>query len=384
MVEAVIAEEDCKVTKPFIQQAARTMIKKLLLLSLFLLLLYLIFWPLPIQPVAWQAPLDIGYQGKFASNLSLAKIQRLDIAGTHGPEAIAVDSEGAIYASTHEGWIIRIDPKTQESERWVNTGGRPLGLAFANDGDLIVADAFLGLLSIAPHGQVTVLTNTIMGQAIQYADDVDVAPDGRIWFSDASSKFGALQSGGTYEASLLDLMEHGGHGRLLVHDPTTNTTTVALDGLQFANGVAVSAGGDYVLVNETGSYRVVRLWLEGERMGQSEIVIDNLPGFPDNIVRAPDGNFWIGLVAPRSKSLDQLADKPYVRKIVQRLPSFLRPSAAHYGHVFKMDGQGNVLVSLQDPLGGFHTNTGAVEHDGWLYVSSLHEDSLGRLRWPEP
>ncbi len=379
----MITVEDCKVVKPFIQQV-KTMIKKLLLLSLFLLLLYFLFWPLPIQPVAWQAPLDTGYRGKFESNSNLAEIQRLDIAGGHGPEAIAVDSDGLIYTSTHEGWIMRFDPAMERTERWVKTGGRPLGLAFATNGDLIVADAYLGLLAIAPNCQISVLADTMMGQAILYADDVDVAPDGRIWFSDASSKFGARQSGGTYEASLLDLMEHGGHGRLLVHDRTTNTTSVALDGLQFANGVAVSSAGDYVLVNETGMYRVVRLWLEGERSGQSEIVIDNLPGFPDNIVRAPDGNFWIGLVSPRSKSLDQLADKPFVRKIVQRLPSFLRPSAAHYGHVFKMDGQGNVLISLQDPLGTFHTNTGAVELDGWLYISSLHETSLARLRWPKP
>ena len=50
----------------------------------------------------------------------------------------------------------------------------------------------------------------------------------------ASTKCGAKESGGTYEAGLLDLMEHGGHGRLIVYDPMTRVTKTLLDGLNFA------------------------------------------------------------------------------------------------------------------------------------------------------
>lgn len=356
------------------------MLRKLLALFFLLGLLYLLLWPVPIDPVAWEAPVDLGFQGAFESNQKLAGIERLDMAGTYGPEAVALGPDEMIYVSSHEGWIVRYDPYKNRAERWVETGGRPLGLTFDPAGSLIVADAFLGLLAISPDAELSVLTDQVNGEPILYADDVDVSPDGRMWFSDASSKFGARQWDGTYSSSLLDLMEHGGHGRLLVYDPETQSTSVALAGLQFANGVAVSASGDYVLVNETGLYRVVRLWIAGERSGESEVVIDNLPGFPDNIVRAPDGNFWIGLVAPRSAALDKLSEWPRIRKVVQRLPSFLRPSADHYGHIFKMDGDGQVITSLQDPAGSFHTTTGALEYDGWLYISSLHETDLGRIK----
>lgn len=342
---------------------------------------YLLLWPVPVVPVAWNAPENPGYQGAFSPNTALAEVERVGVAATHGPEALALGLDGLLYTSSHEGWIVRYDPVANSSERWVNTGGRPLGLAFAAEGTLLVADAYLGLLAIASSGELTVLSDRVNGAPILYADDVDVAPDGRVYFSDASSKFGARAWGGTYEASLLDMMEHGGHGRLLVYDPADGSTGVLLDGLQFANGVAVSADGSFVLVNETASYRVTRLWLAGKRAGQHEVLIDNLPGFPDNIVRGADGLFWVGLVSPRSAALDRMADKPFLRKMVQRLPGALRPAAAHYGHVFKMDDDGAVLMSLQDPAGTYHTNTGALEHDGWLYISSLHESSLARLRW---
>jgi sugar lactone lactonase YvrE len=69
---------------------------------------------------------------------------------------------------------------------------------------------------------------------------VDVAASGKIYFSDASVKFGAQEWGSTYEASLLDIMEHGGHGRLLVFDPQAGKATTVLDGLNFPNGVTVS------------------------------------------------------------------------------------------------------------------------------------------------
>ena len=123
-----------------------------------------------------------------------------------------------------------------------------------------------------------------------------MAADGKIYFSDASTKFGARESGGTYEASLLDINEHGGHGRLLVYDPASGKTKTLLTGLNFANGVAVSHDQQYVLVNETGSYRVIRYWIGGPGKGKSEPLIENLPAFPDNISTGLDGRFWIAFV----------------------------------------------------------------------------------------
>jgi sugar lactone lactonase YvrE len=358
--------------------------RKLLLASVLLLLAYLLWWPVPVDPVVWKPLPNPGYNGAFAPNTELAKAQRIGIAGTHGPEALARGPDGLVYSSTHEGWIIRHDPAAGTTTRWVNTGGRPLGLAFDRAGQLLVADAYRGLLGISPAGDISVLADAVDGAPIRYADDVDVAPDGRVYFSDASSKFGAQQYGGTYPASLLDLMEHGDYGRVLVYDPEQRKTQVLVEGLSFANGVAVAEDGAFLLVNETGRYRVLKVFLRGPRAGEMEPLIEALPGFPDNVVRGGEGRFWVGLVSPRLPVLDRLATRPWLRRVVQRLPAALKPAARHYGHVFAVNGEGRVLTSLQDPAGGFHTTTGALEADGWLYISSLAESSLARLPWPPP
>jgi len=358
------------------------LLKKILLAFCLLfgaMILYFIFWPVPIEPVAWEAPPNPGYTGAFIQNERLKGIEIFSIGDNSGPEDIAVGSQGRIYCTTHEGRIVRLNPEGLNPENWVDTKGRPLGIDFDKAGNLIVADAYRGLLSVAPSGTVSELATTADGTAIRYADDVDVAADGKIYFSDASTKFGAKQVAGTYGASLLDLMEHGGHGRLLVYDPATGVAKTLLDGLNFANGVAVSHDQKYILVNETGSYRVIRYWIAGPKKGESESLIEALPSFPDNISTGLNGRYWVALVSPRNQLVDRLAGQPFLRKVIQRMPAFLRPQAVAYGHIFAIDGTGKVLEDLQDPTGKYPINTSVTETKDYLYIGSLVTPFVGRV-----
>lgn len=348
------------------------------LLTIAVIAGYLLLWPVAIEPLAWRAPADAGLTGIFAENRHLSELETIILKDTHGPEALAI-KDSVIYASTREGWIVRYNENTGQTDQWVNTQGSPLGMVFDSDNNLIVADAYRGLLAISPSGQITVLTDHINGQPIAFADDLDIAEDGKIYFSDASSKFGAMAYGGPHGASMLDIIEHGGHGRLLMFDPQTNTTAVVMSGLNFANGVAIDSQSQFVLVNETGSYRIHKYWLRGPKAGSSELLIENLPGFPDNIVRGSNGHFWVGLVSPRIPVIDKLSSYPTVRKIIQRLPAFTRPDGTAYSHVFAIDQHGNVLTSLQDPEGQYPTTTGAIESEHWLYISSLDAPNLARI-----
>ena len=346
---------------------------------LVLMLAYLVMWPVPIDPVSWDAPKDAGLVDPFAPNDSLRKTKVFDL-GTHaGPEDVAGGPDGLIYAATADGAIIRLRPDGNGVEVFAETGGRPLGIEFDQEGNLFVANAYLGIQKVARDGTVDVLVDSFDGERIEYADDLAVADNGKIYFSDASSKFSARKSGGSYEASLLDILEHGGHGRIFEYDPVTGTTIVIADGLNFANGVAISDDQQYLLFNETAHYRVWRYWLDGPRAGQSEIVIANLPGFPDNINNGRNGKFWIGLVAPRNQLLDDLSDKPWLRKVTQRLPAFVRPQAEPSSHVIAISGDGEVLMNLQDSAATVPALTGAYETRHSIWLSSLFGNRLARM-----
>lgn len=343
------------------------------------LIAYLVLWPVSVRPVAWEVSENPGYTNAFAPNDRLSSLDLVGLDGRIGPEDTDVGPDNLVYLATHNGEILRIEADGSISP-FAQTEGRPLGIEFAADGTLYVADAYLGLLSVDRSGQVSLLSNqTADGSPILYADDVDIAADGAVYFSDASTRFGAEANGGTLSASVLDLVEHSGNGRILKYDPASGKTTIFADGLNFANGVAVNEASDAVFVVETGAYRVWRFPRDG---GPGQIVLDNLPGFPDNINNAPDGTFWVGLVSPRNAIMDNLAGNPFLRRVIMRLPDAMKPAPTRYGLIFRMDATGRVIETLQDPAGRYALTTGAVTlPDGRIAVTSLTEPALGLLEY---
>jgi hypothetical protein len=135
----------------------------------------------------------------------------------------------------------------------------------------------------------------------------------------------------------------------------------------------------YVLVNETGGYRIIRVWVDGSNKGHAESLIEALPAFPDNISTGLDGRFWVALISPRNRLVDNLSGHPFLRTVIQRMPAPLRPKAVAYGHIIAINGEGNVIEDLQDPDGGYPLNTSVTETEKYLYVGSLVTPVLGRL-----
>ncbi|MEP0190489.1 MAG: SMP-30/gluconolactonase/LRE family protein [Erythrobacter sp.] len=355
------------------------------------LIAYFALWPTSVDPVGWDAPTDQGYAGAFAPNDRLASMDILPIGSANGPEdIIAREEEGlwVLYASSQQGIIWRINTETKEASAFAETGGFPLGLAFGSDASLLVADAYRGLLSVSPGGQVQVLTQRVEGTPIVFADDVIEAANGNIYFTDASQRFGAEASGSPLAASIDDISEQSRTGRVLSFDPTTQKTSVLAEGLSFANGIAMSSDGAAVLVAETGTYTVHRIALNGPDKGKPVPILSNLPGFPDNITKGPiipDGTqtYFLGLVGPRVPMLDDLSASPKLRKIISRIPDWVRPEAMPYSLVLQFTEEGKVLQTWQDPKGGFPNTTGAIAPgDGFLYVSSVDAAGIGRVPFP--
>jgi sugar lactone lactonase YvrE len=252
------------------------------------LLLYLFLWPVPIDPGEWEPPPVPSLEGDFAQNLKLQQMELFATPGTRGPEDVAVGADGRVYVGVEEGKILRYDPDGSNPTVFAETGGRPLGLDFDVDGNLIVADAAKGLLSIDSTGDIEVLCTAADGEPLGFADDVDVDSENVAWFSDASTKW-------DHHHVMNAALESRPNGRLVKHEIGTGACITVLGELYFANGVAVSPDETYVLVNETMRYRTKRVFVRGPKAGVVETFVDNLPGFPDETscltARAPHRGF---------------------------------------------------------------------------------------------
>ena len=327
------------------------------------ILAYLLFWPVPIDPVVWQPAKNPGMSGPYAPNDRLSGMRLLPDVGP-GPESVAIDRDGRFYTGLQDGRVVRMLADGSGIETFVQTFGRPLGMKFDAGGNLIVADAFRGLLSVSP-GRTTVLVDRVNGERMLFPNDVAIAADGAVWFSDASRRFDQLHW-------MLDFFEGRPTGRLLRYDPRTNRVQVVLDRLMFANGVALGPGDEYVLVNETLAARITRYWLRGPKAGQTDTFAAALPGYPDNLTYNGRGVFWVALPSPRSSALEGLAGMPWLRKVLQRMPAQLRErKVGRMAWVLAINTEGRVVHNLQDRAGGYGPVTSVIEADGRLYFGSI-------------
>jgi sugar lactone lactonase YvrE len=336
---------------------------------------YLLLWPVPIEPVAWTPKPAPKLEGPYAYNERLKGIEKIATDFGHGPEGIAVDAAGRIYAGFDDGRVAMFTADGKHPTLMGNTHGRPLGVTFGPNGGLIVADAKKGLLLMGGEDYQQTLAVAAEGTPFRFTDDVDnTRLDKNVYFTDASARFGI-------DNTLADFLEHGATGRLLRYDVANDRITVLMKGLHFPNGVAVGPDDAYVLVDETAEYRIWRYWLKGEKAGTAEIFIDNLPGLPDNLSFNDKDRFWVAIYAPRSEDLDKLLPQPDLRKIVYRLPSFLQPGPKMHAFVLGLDLDGHVVANLQyEGRDAYAPITSVEQYGDWLYFGSLTYPGIGRIR----
>jgi Strictosidine synthase/Adipocyte plasma membrane-associated protein-like, N-terminal len=334
----------------------------------------------PISPISWHAPSAPARARATRSQTPLPQQQIIDVAG-HGPEDTLIDQQGRAYTGTSDGLIRRItlrDDGSSSVDVVADTGGRPLGLEWLPDGRMLVCDAIRGLLAVelaegsaggsaagSAGGSVESLAGNAGGEPLIFTNNAAVAPDGTIWFSDSSARFGV-------DNWRAEIFEHSGTGRLIRRDPD-GTTQVVLSGLQFANGVALAADGSAVFVAETSAYQLSRVLLTGPRAGEHEVVVGNLPGFPDNISRGSDGLIWVAMASPRDRIVDLLAPAPaWVRKAAWAVPEVLQPKPKLFTWVQAYDPHTfQVVHDLQGKDNGFGMSTGVREQAGRLWLGSL-------------
>jgi sugar lactone lactonase YvrE len=287
-----------------------------------------------------------------------------------GAEDVLVDADGHVWTGTDDGSVLRLSPDGRHIERVGRTGGRPLGLELLADGRILVCDADRGLLALAPDtGDIEPLVTEVEGVPMRFCNNAAVAADGRIFFSDTSRHYSVHQ----WKADLLEVTRTG---RLLVRH-TDGAVETLLDGLEFANGVALGADESYVAVAETGARTVVRLWLTGDRAGSRETMVLDLPGYPDNIARGTDGLIWVTIASPKDPVVEALKQAPLLaRRAAWKLPSWAQPKPKRTVRVVALDDTGRVVHDRSLDAADWHMATGVREHQGRVWLGSLVEPAV--------
>ncbi|KAK9990028.1 hypothetical protein SO802_025013 [Lithocarpus litseifolius] len=293
-----------------------------------------------------------------------------------GPEDIAYDAKsGVIYTGCADGWISRVTVNDSAAdsvvEKWVNTGGRPLGIVFGHNNELIVADPEKGLLNVTADGVVELLTDEADGQKFKITDAVDIAHNGIIYFTDASYKYGLSKF-------IWDFLEGKPHGRLLSYDPATKTTKVLVRDLYFVNGVVVTPDQNYVIFCETPLRRCRKYHIQGKEKGRVEKFIEHLPGMPDNILYDGDGQYWIGLATSLTLQWDIAFRYPFIRKVLLIMEKYIvRPPMEKNGGVVAIDLAGNPIAHYFDP--GLALVSSGMKIGNHLYIGSVFYPYFLRL-----
>jgi sugar lactone lactonase YvrE len=292
----------------------------------------------------------------------------------HGTEDVVValsgPDEGAVFTGTADGTIWRVRHDGGNVDKVAHTGGRPLGIEIDLDGRLLVCDARKGLLRVDPAtGGTEAVADSVDGTRMVFCNNAAIASDGTVWFTDSSRHHGL-------EEWRSEIVMNTRSGRLLRRDPDGTTTTV-LDGLDFANGVALAADGSYVAVAETGACTVVRHWLTGEKAGTRDFLVPRLPGHPDNIARGSDGLVWVAIASPPNGLATRIRSGPmWLRRTADKVPTRLQPRPGRCVRVQAYDDTGRLVHDLDLPSTDFAFVTGVREHEGRVWMGSLEESSV--------
>jgi sugar lactone lactonase YvrE len=334
----------------------------------------------PIRAVAWHPPVAPFLADACDANSAWSSLKLLALSDGHGPESIITGPDGWLYAGLKDGRIERFRPDGSAMEHFANTGGRPNGMAFDSQGNLLVADSYKGLVSVAPDRSVSILADGADGQPFVVPDGIDIANDGTVWFTDATARF----PDGEFH---YEVLEGTATGRLLTYDPITQRVQTQVGNLRFPNGVSLGPEAAFILVNETLGYRTLRHWIKGPKAGRTEPFVENYPGMPDDIRFNGRDLFWVALNAKRIGWVDWLQPHPRFKTLLAALvgPIFPDTDARWIGSgafVLAIDLDGNVVHCLQDTERRYVTSTGVLEHDRSLFVGSVVERSVARIPLP--
>ena len=281
------------------------------------------------------------------------------------PEDTLIGPDNGLYTGLrNNGTIIRIELDTHTVSEVGKPGGMPLGLEWLPDGRLLICNAALGLQRLDTK---TGAVEAICAHGLKFGvcNNAAVTADGTIFVSDSSTRYGL-------DKFRRDIIEDTRSGRLIRIDPDGHAS-ILLEGLSFANGVAVLPDGDRVLVAETAKNQIHAVSID---TGTSEVFAAT-PGLPDNICVGSDGLVWVALPSRPNPALARLHAAPlFIRKLIASVPDSLQPNTKPCARVVAYQPDGKMVHYFEGDTTLYDQVTGVREHQGRVYLGSIEQDCV--------
>eukprot|EP01059_Diplonema_ambulator_P028741 TRINITY_DN47655_c0_g1_i1.p1 TRINITY_DN47655_c0_g1~~TRINITY_DN47655_c0_g1_i1.p1 ORF type:complete len:407 (+),score=98.35 TRINITY_DN47655_c0_g1_i1:149-1222(+) len=323
------------------------------------------------------------YNAGVRVNEKLKSAVRLFKGEVLGSEGVAVH-EGVLYLLDRYGWVHKAaegeDGKFKLEKNVTYVGpGRPLGFHVTSSG-IILCDSVKGIVlaqfPLSHTTQPVILHNTDhLNRPINYFNDLDVHGD-TVYFSSSCEGAVALDSGkGYYDTMmgfLMNAMKGDASGRVFSFNMKTKEMKEIVNGVWYANGVAVDPTGRYLYYCETSAFRVMKVDLE---TGVRTPIITHLPGYPDGLTFNPTHTaLYVSLVALPSP-LSLVLPYPTLRVLLSHFASIFTYFSKPHGCVVKITPTGEVLDTYMDPTGEVVSSVSSVtEHNNRLYIGNLMGD----------
>ncbi|OYY11658.1 MAG: gluconolactonase [Rhizobiales bacterium 35-68-8] len=219
--------------------------------------------------------------------------------GLQRPECILAERDGALWSADARGGVVHIRPDgtqtlvaqqeatgfasaTDEETRFVS-GTLPNGLAFAENGDILISNFGTDRLEVMTRaGQSRVLADSIDGAPIGKVNFVLRDRRGRIWLTISTRIRNWMQAMSPKVCDGYIALYDGGRLRIVA------------DGFRFTNEIRLDATEDWLYVAETCGRRITRLRVQpnGDLTDREVFGPADHGAFIDGIAFDAHGNLW--------------------------------------------------------------------------------------------
>jgi sugar lactone lactonase YvrE len=344
-------------------------------------------------------------------------------------EVILFEDEGIAYATGIDGWIWKIDLSAGRASKFVDVplmaaGARKapgnadrvyfcasrlygetypqservglyqLDLQSKRITPLVLevpkVDDIGGKPKVYPKNSGPVLNQPLVAndaaRPVAFCNDLAVSADGqRIYFTEPFS-YGSpsMGGGGTYR----EAVSLGQNGLVWRYDFAKDAVFLVAQNFSFPDGILVEGNGlepeQSLLVAETIKFQIQRMFLDGVRAGQNELVQQNLPAMPDGLDRDARGNIWIGMIKQRSDTVDWIHRNPWIKPLLLRLPSTMMPVSRETSYMALSPDAGTPLFYSVHDGSVLSEISVVIPGKDRLFLATVGEDTKGLYRVPYP